>query len=200
STIARLIARLYDPQEGSITLDQQSLPSFDLGALRRAVGVVSQQVYLFDGTIRENLLYGRPDASEDDLIEAAKRSEAHDFIAALPQGYDTAIGDRGLQLSGGQRQRLSLARVILKDPPIMILDEATSAVDNETEAAIQRSLKTVSAGRTTVVIAHRLSTIREADRIVVLEAGRLVEEGQHGALLEAGGLYARLWQAQRDLD
>jgi ATP-binding cassette subfamily B protein len=153
-------------------------------------------VYLFQGTVRENLTYGRPDASEDDIVRAATLAEAHGFITALPQGYDTIVGERGQKLSGGQRQRLTLARAILRDPAVLVLDEATSAVDNETEAAIQRSLERVSEGRTTIVIAHRLSTVRHAHRIHVLEAGQVIEAGTHEELVEQGGLYAALWRVQ----
>jgi ATP-binding cassette, subfamily B, bacterial len=157
---------------------------------------VSQDVFLFHGTVRENLTYGRPDASDDEVRRAAELAEAHGFIEALPHGYDTVIGERGQKLSGGQRQRLTIARAILRDAPVLILDEATSAIDNETEAAIQRSLARVAHERTTIVIAHRLSTVRHADRIHVLEAGREVEAGTHEELLERGGLYAALWRVQ----
>ena len=157
---------------------------------------MSQDVFLFHGTVRENLAYGRPEASFDEMVEAAKIAEAHDFIVALPEGYDTVVGERGQKLSGGQRQRLSIARAVLKDPPILILDEATSAVDNETEAAIQRSLATLAQGRTTLVVAHRLSTIRQADRIYVLDAGRVAEVGDHESLLAEDGIYASLWRVQ----
>ena len=153
-------------------------------------------MFLFHGTVRENIAYGRPDASVDDIVAAARSAEADVFIRALPQGYDTIVGERGQKLSGGQRQRISIARVLLKDPPVVILDEATSAVDNETEAAIQRSLARISQDRTTIVIAHRLSTIVHADQVVVLEAGSVRERGTHEELLAAGGLYAALWRVQ----
>jgi ATP-binding cassette subfamily B protein len=153
-------------------------------------------VFLFQGTVRENLAFGRPDADDAAIVAAAELAEAHEFIEALPQGYDTIVGERGQKLSGGQRQRLSIARAILREPAVLLLDEATSAVDNETEAAIQRSLAHVAHGRTVVVIAHRLSTVRDADRIWVLEAGGVAEVGTHDELVEAGGLYAALWRVQ----
>ena len=153
-------------------------------------------MFLFDGTVADNLRYGKPDATDAEVEAAARAAEAHDFIVSLPDGYDTRIGERGQKLSGGQRQRLALARALLRDPPILVLDEATSAVDNETEAAIQRSLAAATRGRTSLVIAHRLSTVRHADQIVVLDQGRVVEQGTHEALLASGGTYARLWAVQ----
>ncbi len=199
STLVRLMLRFYDPQEGCVRLDGKDVRNLTLESLRSSIGLVSQGVYLFDGTILENILYGRPNANKEDVIEAAKASEVHSFISSLPNGYDTRIGERGLKLSGGQRQRISIARAVLKDPPILILDEATSAVDNETEAAIQRSLERVSEGRTTVVIAHRLSTIRNADQIVVMESGKIIAQGSHGELVQTDGLYTRLWKVQTGL-
>jgi ATP-binding cassette subfamily B protein len=196
STVVKLLLRLYEPTEGRITLDGVPLEELTFGSLRGALGFVAQDVFLFQGTVRDNLTYGRPDASEADVVQAASLAEAHGFIEALPQGYETVVGERGQKLSGGQRQRLTLARAILRDPAVLVLDEATSAVDNETEAAIQRSLERVSAGRTTIVIAHRLSTVRHAHRIHVLEAGRVTEAGTHEELLERGGLYAALWRVQ----
>ena len=165
-------------------------------SLRGAIALVAQDVFLFHGTVRENLSYGRPDATQEELVEAARLAEALDIIEALPDGWDTTVGERGQKLSGGQRQRLSIARAILKDPPILVLDEATSAVDNETEAAIQRSMQRVTQGRTTLVIAHRLSTVRNAHRIHVLDAGEVVEAGTHEELIARGGVYARLWRVQ----
>lgn len=196
STLVKLLLRLYEIGAGSITLDEIDVREIRLGDLRRAVGLVSQDVFLFHGTVEENIAYGSFGATEADVVRAAKLAEAHDFIAALPQGYQTVVGERGQKLSGGQRQRLAIARAILKDPPILVLDEATSAVDNETEAAIQRSLEHISRGRTTIAIAHRLSTVRNAHRIYVMDRGRLVEQGTHDELLAAGGMYAALWRVQ----
>ncbi len=195
STVARLLLRLYDVDAGAVLLDGVDVRELRLQELRRAVGLVSQSVFLFPGSVRDNIAYGSPDADLSSIQAAARAAEAHDFIMALPQGYDTVVGERGQKLSGGQRQRLSIARALLKDAPILVLDEATSAVDNETEAAIQRSLARVQ-GRTMLIIAHRLSTIRHADQIVVMDGGRIVERGRHEALVARGGLYARLWQVQ----
>lgn len=196
TTVLKLLLRFHDPRQGSVKLDGVDLRELSYPSLRSTMGYVSQDVFLFHGTVRDNLAYGRENATREEIEAAAKAAEAHDFILALPQGYDTVVGERGQKLSGGQRQRLSLARAILRDPAILILDEATSAVDNETEAAIQRSLAQVTRGRTSVMIAHRLSTIRDADRIWVLEAGRVAEHGTHDALVRAGGLYAALWRVQ----
>ena len=196
STVVNLLLRFYEPTGGRVTLDGHSLDELVLDDLRRAVGLVSQSVFLFYGTVAENIAYGSFAADREAVIDAARRAEAHDFIMALPEGYDTMVGERGQKLSGGQRQRISLTRAILKNPPVLILDEATSAVDNETEAAIQRSLDYVGIGRTVIVIAHRLSTIRNSDRIFVLEAGRLREIGTHDELVEENGLYAQLWRVQ----
>jgi ABC-type multidrug transport system fused ATPase/permease subunit len=171
-----------------------------LESLRRQVSIVLQDVFLFHGTVRENILFGRPGASEADMIEAAKIANAHGFITHLPEGYDTLIGERGVKLSGGQKQRLSIARAVLKDAPILILDEATSAVDTETELLIQQALERLIVGRTTLIIAHRLSTIRNADQIVVLEGKRVVEQGTHDALFAHGGLYYRLCTIQQKLE
>jgi ATP-binding cassette, subfamily B, bacterial len=196
STVVKLLLRLYDTSTGRIALDGVDVGNVPLAELRRAIGYVGQDVFLFQGTVRENLAYGRPDAGDAELERAARLAEAHDFIAELPDGYDTLVGERGQKLSGGQRQRLSIARAILKDPPVLVLDEATSAVDNETEAAIQRSLELVGRDRTVIVIAHRLSTVRHADRIHVLEAGRIVESGTHDELVRDRGMYAALWRIQ----
>jgi ATP-binding cassette subfamily B protein len=197
STIVKLPLRLRDPREGAITIDGVDLRDLRLADLRGAFGLVSQDVFLFHGSVRDNIAYGRPDANDAEVVEAARVAEAHDFIQTLPQGYDTIVGERGQKLSGGQRQRVSIARAVLVDPPILLLDEATSAVDNETEATIQRSLATVAQGRTTVVIAHRLSTVRHADRIHVLSDGRVVEQGVHDDLVAADGCPRRCGGADR---
>ncbi|NCJ07272.1 ATP-binding cassette domain-containing protein [Synechococcales cyanobacterium C] len=196
STLVKLLLRFYEIQEGHITLDGVDLQRYHLRDLRRCIGLVSQDIFLFHGTVRDNIAYGRLEATLEEVVYAAKNAEAHDFIQRLPQGYDTIVGERGQKLSGGQRQRLAIARALLKDPPILILDEATSAVDNETEAAIQRSLDHITANRTTIAIAHRLSTIRHANCIYVMEQGQIVEQGQHEDLLIQGGIYAQLWAVQ----
>ena len=196
STIVKLLLRFYDVQHGAISIDAIDIRHAHLDDVRGAIGLVSQDVFLFHGTVRENIAYGQPDATQAAIEEAAIAAEAHQFIMELPQGYDTIVGERGQKLSGGQRQRLSIARAVLKDPPILVLDEATSAVDNETEAAIQRSLERIAIGRTTIVIAHRLSTVRNADQIFVLDQGRLAEQGTHDALTGADGIYRRLWLVQ----
>ncbi|MCA9893099.1 MAG: ABC transporter ATP-binding protein [Anaerolineae bacterium] len=196
STIIKLILRLYEVTKGAILLDGHDLRDLKMKDLRDAIGLVSQDVFLFHGTVRENIAYGTFEASDEAIIAAAKVAEAHEFIIGLPQGYDTIVGERGQKLSGGQRQRISIARAILKDPPVLVLDEATSSVDNETEAAIQRSLERIIVGRTTIVIAHRLSTIRHADVIFVVENGRIIERGRHEDLLTMNGLYAALWRVQ----
>ncbi|MEM7591899.1 MAG: ABC transporter ATP-binding protein [Cyanobacteria bacterium P01_A01_bin.83] len=196
STLLKLLLRFYEVQSGRIVIDGIDVRDFNLYELRRAIGWVSQDVFLFHDTIAENIRYGSFDATRDRIIKTAKLAEAHQFIEQLPQGYDTIIGERGQKLSGGQRQRLAIARAILKDPPILILDEATSAVDNETEAAIQKSLAKITQNRTTIAIAHRLSTIRNADCIYVMERGELVEAGKHEELLNENGIYANLWKVQ----
>ncbi|MEM7450862.1 MAG: ABC transporter ATP-binding protein [Pseudomonadota bacterium] len=199
STIVKLLLRFYTPRAGRITLDGQPIDSLVLASLRGHIGLVSQDVFLFHGSVRENIAYGRPDASEAEICAAAQAAEATEFIDKLPEGLDTIVGEQGQKLSGGQRQRLSIARAVLKDPAILILDEATSAVDNETEAAIQRSMAHISENRTTIVIAHRLSTIVNADQIHVLDQGRIVESGTHDALVARGGIYANLWRVQTGL-
>jgi ATP-binding cassette subfamily B protein len=191
STLASLIPRFYDVNNGSITLDGHDIRDLTLESLRRQISIVLQDVFLFHGTVRENILFGRPDATDDEMIEAAKIANAHNFIIELSEGYDTMIGERGIKLSGGQKQRLSIARAVLKDAPILILDEATSAVDTETEMLIQQALERLIAGRTTLIIAHRLSTIRNADKIVVLEGNEL---------FALGGLYYRLCTIQQRME
>ena len=196
STLVKLLLRFYDLQQGRITLDGRDLRELDLADLRQTVGFVSQDVFLFHGTVRENICYGSFDADEDSMIAAAQIAEADEFIRQLSSGYDTIVGERGQKLSGGQRQRISLARAVLKNPPVLILDEATSSVDNETEALIQRSLERITRDRTTLVIAHRLSTVVGADRIFVLDQGRLWEQGTHQELIKQDGVYADLWSVQ----
>jgi ATP-binding cassette subfamily B protein len=192
STLCALIPRFYDVTSGAISIDGRDIRDVTLASLRRSVGVVQQDIYLFSGTVEENLRYGRPEASEADVIAAAKAANAHEFILGLPDGYQTDIGQRGVKLSGGQKQRLTIARAFLKDPAILIFDEATSALDNESERAVQQALLSLARGRTTLVIAHRLSTVRQADRILVLTPEGIGEEGSHDALMAAGGLYAGL--------
>lgn len=196
STVVKLLLRLYETTGGELSVDNQPINELTFRSLRGAMGFVSQDVFLFQGTVRENLTYGRPDATDAEVRAAAVLAESADFIEAMPQGYETIVGERGQKLSGGQRQRLTIARAILRDPAILVLDEATSSVDNETEAAIQRSLERVSEDRTTIVIAHRLSTVRHAHRIHVMEAGRVIEAGTHEELLDHSGLYAALWRVQ----
>ncbi len=196
STLIKLLLHFYPLQHGSITVDGIDIRDLTFNALRSAIGLVSQDVYLFHGTVRENIAYGTFNASDDAIVAAAKAAEAHAFILALPNGYDTIVGERGQKLSGGQRQRISIARAVLKDPPILILDEATSSVDNETEAAIQRSMERIAIGRTTIVIAHRLSTVRNAHQIYVLAQGEVSEQGTHAELVNNAGLYAKLWRVQ----
>lgn len=198
STLCSLLPRFYDVGEGEIRIDGTDIREFRLKSLRAAIGVVQQDVYLFAGSVRENIAYGKPGATEEEIVEAAKRANIHDFITTLEHGYDTYVGERGARLSGGQKQRISIARVFLKNPKILILDEATSALDNESERHIQNALDELSAGRTTVVIAHRLSTIRNADEIVVIEDGRILERGSHEELLQMDGLYSRYYNMQRE--
>lgn len=196
TTLASLIPRFYDVVEGAITLDGHDIRDLSLKSLREQISIVLQDVFLFHGTARENILFGRPDATEEEIIEAAKIANAHEFLDRLPDGYDTLIGERGVKLSGGQRQRLAIARAVLRDAPILILDEATSSVDTETESLIQQALERLMVGRTTVVIAHRLSTIRNADKIVVLQDGKILEQGTHTELMALDGLYQYLSRVQ----
>lgn len=196
STIINLIPRFYDVQEGKITIGGVDVRDITMESLRHHLALVSQETALFDDTIRANIAYGRPDASDEEIEQAALAAFAHDFICNLPDGYETVVGEHGVKLSGGQRQRIAIARAMLRNAPILLLDEATSALDNESERAVQTALKTLQKGRTTIVVAHRLSTIVDADRIVVMERGRVVEEGTHVELLSKGGVYARLYGLQ----
>ena len=196
STLCSLIPRFYEVTDGAILIDGGDIRSYTLKGLRDQIGMVQQDVYLFAGTVMENIRYGRPDASDEEIVEAAKKANAHEFIMGLPNGYDTDIGQRGIKLSGGQKQRLSIARVFLKNPPILIFDEATSALDNESERVVQESLEKLAKNRTTFVIAHRLSTIRNAERILVLTEEGIAEEGSHQELLAQNGIYAELYNMQ----
>ena len=196
TTTCSLLPRFYDPGAGSVEIDGIDVRDVTVETLREAIGIVQQDVYLFGGTVRENIAYGRPDATDAQIVEAARRANIHEFVMGLPEGYDTFVGERGARLSGGQKQRIAIARVFLRNPRILISDEATSALDNESERAIQASLEELSEGRTTLVIAHRLSTIRGADLIAVVEDGRVVEQGTHDELLELGGTYARYYEMQ----
>jgi ATP-binding cassette subfamily B protein len=198
STIARLLFRFYDVDAGAIEIDGQDIRSVTQDSLRRAIGVVPQDTVLFNDTIYYNIAYGRPGASRSEVEAAARLAHIHEFVAALPDGYDTMVGERGLKLSGGEKQRVAIARVILKAPPLLIFDEATSALDTKTEREIQANLAEVAAGRTTIVVAHRLSTVVDADEILVLDRGRIVERGDHRALIERGGVYAAMWARQQE--
>ncbi len=201
TTICHLIPHFYDVSNGGIFIDGREIHSITLRSLRQNIGIVQQDVYLFNSSIRENILYGRLDATDEEIYEAAKRANIHDYILSLPDGYETQIGERGVKLSGGQKQRLSIARVFLKDPPILILDEATSALDNATEIQIQKALDELCRGRTTLVVAHRLSTVKNADEIAVIENGKITEQGTHTELVALGGKYAALYRMQfRDLE
>jgi subfamily B ATP-binding cassette protein MsbA len=196
TTLVDLLPRFHDPSKGAIFIDGIDISMATLKSLRNQLGVVSQDVILFNDTVKNNIAFGKFDAKDDEIMSAAEAAYAHEFIAGLPQGYETVIGERGVRLSGGQRQRLSIARAILKNPPILILDEATSSLDTESEVMVQKALENLMENRTTFVIAHRLSTIRRATRIIVLDKGRIVESGTHEELIRTGGMYKRLYELQ----
>ena len=196
TTICHLIPHFYDVISGEILLDGREIHTITMESLRRNIGIVQQDIYLFNDSMKENIRYGRLDATDEEIVEAAKRANIHDYIMSLPHGYDTQIGERGVRLSGGQKQRLSIARVFLKNPPLLILDEATSALDNTTEILIQQALDELCKGRTTLVVAHRLSTIKNADEIAVVDDGRIVEQGSHEELMAKGGIYKELYELQ----
>ena len=199
TTLCQLIPRFYDVESGSVTVDGHDVRSVTQRSLRRQIGIVQQDVFLFAGTILDNIRYGRMDATEEEVIEAAKRAEIYDDICRMPQGFQTYVGERGVLLSGGQKQRIAIARIFLKNPPILILDEATSALDSVTESHIQSAFDELAKGRTTLIIAHRLSTIRKADRIVVVQEGRITEAGSHEELMELGGAYSELYRTQTEI-
>ncbi|NGZ59674.1 MAG: multidrug ABC transporter permease, partial [Nitrospira sp. LK265] len=196
STVLKLLMRFYDVTDGAIFIDGKDIRDLPIAYLRQQIGFVQQEPFLFNGTVKDNLLYGDLNADQDRVEAAARAARAHEFITALPEGYDTWIGERGVKLSVGQKQRVSIARTLLKDPPIVIFDEATSNIDTETEVKIREALAELTMGRTTIIIAHRLSTLHDVDRILVLDQGRLVEEGRHDELLSRGGVYANLYEAQ----
>jgi subfamily B ATP-binding cassette protein MsbA len=196
TTLLNLIPRFYDATEGRVLVDGHDVRALTLSSLRAQIALVTQEPFLFDDTIRANIAYARSDATKDEIEAAARAAAAHDFITTLPAGYETGVGEAGARLSGGQRQRIAIARAFLKDAPILLLDEATSALDTESEAQVQAALKRLMAGRTTLLIAHRLSTVRGADRIYVIDKGRVVESGDHDSLVREGGLYARLARTQ----
>ncbi len=199
STLAGLIARLYDPWQGHVEIAEQNIRDLELGSVRAAVAVALQEPYLFQGTVAENIKYGRPEATQEEVEAAGRAAGAQDFIERLPDGYHTLLGERGATLSGGERQRLSIARALIKDAPIMVLDEPASALDTETERLLVNSLARLRSGKTTLIISHRLSTVRHADKIVVIQVGRLAEEGSHDELLERRGIYAHLYDLQNGL-
>jgi ATP-binding cassette subfamily B protein len=199
TTICHLIPHFYDIESGDIFIDGRNINSITKSSLRKNIGIVQQDIYLFNASIKDNILYGRLDATDEEVVEAAKRANIHDYIMTLEDGYDTQIGERGVRLSGGQKQRLSIARVFLKNPPILILDEATSALDNESERLVQQSLEKLAKGRTTFTIAHRLTTIKNADRILVLTEKGIEESGSHDELLQKGGIYSELYKLYTEL-
>jgi ATP-binding cassette subfamily B protein len=192
TTLGYLVARLYEPQEGQVTIDGVDIRDMSLESLAATVGVVSQETYLFHASVRENLRFARPDATDEEIEDAARTARIHDLVASLPQGYDTVVGERGYRFSGGEKQRMAIARTVLRNPPVLVLDEATSSLDTQTEYAVQAELERLAEGRTTITIAHRLSTVRDADQICVLSKGEIVERGTHEELLERGGAYAAL--------
>ncbi len=192
----QLLLRFYDPRSGEIAIDGLALPAWPLVALRETIAIVPQDTVIFSANAMENIRYGKPSASDAEVIAAAHAAQAHGFLEALPQGYETFLGERGVRLSGGQRQRIAIARAILKDAPLLLLDEATSALDAESEQAVQRAIESAAQHRTTLIVAHRLSTVRRADRVIVLDAGKVVESGTPSQLLDQGGMYARLAQLQ----
>jgi ATP-binding cassette subfamily B protein len=197
STLVNLITRLYDAQEGTVEIDGIPIRRIAVDDLREGIGIVLQETYLFSGSVAENIAYSRPGAGRDDIIRAAKAANAHDFIVSLPDGYDTVLGRRGVDLSGGERQRLSIARALLRDPRVLVFDEATSSVDTETESRIQEAIDRLVKGRTTIAIAHRLSTLRRADRLVILENGKIAEQGTHAELMQKHGAYHKLVHKER---
>jgi ATP-binding cassette subfamily B protein len=196
TTVCHLIPRFYPTEKGNIYIDEKDINDVTCESLRKNIGIVQQDVFLFNASIKDNILYGRPDATDQEVLEAARRANIDEFVSTLENGYDTIIGERGVKLSGGQKQRLSIARVFLKNPPILILDEATSALDNTTEIMVQESLNELCKGRTTIVVAHRLSTIKNANAIAVISEGKLIEQGTHEQLLEKDGAYAKLYNQQ----